>query len=82
MFFFFSALLLDDTSKRPLILRVSEFILLFDSPTRTGSRFMVLPSLGAISEAGHQRGANNGRREIDSLAPRIRMCSHAGELYC
>lgn len=50
VFFFFSALLLDDTSKRCLIPHVSEFILLFDSPTRTGLLFMVLPSLGAISE--------------------------------
>lgn len=49
MFSFFSVLLLDDTSKRPLIPHVSEFILLIHSPTRAGLLFMVLPSLGPIS---------------------------------
>lgn len=49
MFFFFSVLLLDDTSKKPLILHVSEFILMIRSPTRAGSLLMVWPSLEPIS---------------------------------
>lgn len=49
MFFFFSVLPLDDTSKSPLIPHVSEFILQIHVPARTGSLLVVLPSLGAIS---------------------------------
>lgn len=49
MFSFFSVLLLDDTSKRPLIPHVTKFILLIRSPTGAGSLAALLPNLGPIS---------------------------------
>lgn len=55
---FFSALLLDDTSKRSLIPHVSDFMLLISSSTRAGLLLMVLQTLGTVSRAMVQMIAN------------------------